>query len=270
MITGPFDGNSDNTIVKVGGQPVTPLAESPRRVVVESPTNVIGPVELSVKEGDKETKGTYRNVGVNLTAPKTSLQKGESTTLKVEVSGLQGITEPIPLHLTKGGVVTMQGGDVQTISINPPDVQSTGIFTTTRTITGVQTGVWIATATVVVFDVCLQDDYNGNSIVLNRDTGDYIFCAGGRALVGAYPISPGPIVFSGRVTLALGSGEDASLIMNKSTITFDQKADDRQVLINLSAGSFPPSGSATVQTTNPKRTFTITDRDTRNNTCACK
>lgn len=268
VITGPFDGKSDNTIVKIGGQPVTPLAESPRKVVFESPNNVTGPVGISVDEGGKETKGTYRNVGVNLTAPKTSLQKGESTTLKIEVSGLQGIKEPVPLHLTKGGVVTMQGGDAQTMSIKPAEVQSNGTFTTTRTITGVQTGVWNATATVVVFDFCLQDDNNGNSIILNRETGDYIFCQGPSSLVGANPISLSTIDSPGGNLPDLRR-DTADYVRRSGTITAAE-FNFGGGHIHLQIDDYTHTGNATVQTSNPKRTFTITDRDTRNNTCACK
>ena len=269
VITGPFDGNFDNTKLTIGGQPMTPLAESPRQVVVQSPSNLTGPAEISVKEGNKETKGTFRSVGVNLTAPKTSLKKGESTELHVEVQGLQGIAEPVPLHLTKGGVVTMQGGDSQSMSIKPSEVQSNGIYTTTRTITGVQAGVWTATATVVVFDFCLQDDNNGNTLIFSSETGDYRFCSFAPGL----NIAMASIDTVGGGNLAdphLDTGHYDDLTMNKSVITFEHNNGDRRVLINLSSGSFPPSATATVQTTNPKRTFTITDRDTRNNTCVCK
>jgi hypothetical protein len=192
-IIGPFDGNSSNTELNwtrprsavqdfekntenvSGGFGL--IAESPRKAVFTAPNSVTGPMELHLTEGKTQTTSNYRNVGVNLTAPKTSLLKGESTELHVEVNGLQGITQPIPLHLTKGGVVTMQGGDVQTIRIPPSDVNAYGTYTTTRTITGVQAGAWIATATVVVFDVCLQDDKTGDRLQFNSTTGDYIFCA---------------------------------------------------------------------------------------------
>lgn len=274
QISGPFDGNSNNTTVKIGGQSITPLAESPRQVVFQSPTNVIGPVEISVKEGDKETKGTFRNVGINLSAPKTSLTKGERTTLTVTVEGLTGITQPVPLHLTKGGVVTMQGGDVQTMSIKPSEVQPNGTFTTTRTITGIQAGVWEATATVVVFDVCLQDDNNGNSIMLSRNTGDYIFCPGRSSQVGSSPISLTTLGVGGAVShgLALRAPNvaDSSLIIIPPVFTFEYNGPDRQLVVNLDWVHFPAAGSATVQTAKPVQKFTITDRDTRNNVCPCQ
>ena len=266
VITGPFDGNASNTTINGSGLPrsaqdssgLQVIAESPRKAVFIAPTDITGPIDLHVTEGKTQTTGTYRNVGVNLSAPKTSLLKGESTTLTIQVSGLQGIAQPVPLHLVKGGVVSMQGGDVQTMSIKLAEVQSNGTFTTTRAITGVQAGVWSATATVVVFDVCLRDDNNGNSIILNRETGDYIFCSGAK------PISLSTMDFSGGASPQTGSRVEVN--SKGGIFTLEHNASDRRVLINLSG----ISGTATVQTTSSKQKFTITDRDTRNNTCACK
>jgi IPT/TIG domain-containing protein len=297
VITGAFDGNSDNTIVTVGDQTLAPLAESPRRVVFESPSKVTGPVGISVKEGGAETKGPYRNVGVNLTAPKTSLKKGESTELRVEVQGLQGITQPIPLHLTNGGAVTMQGGNTQTMSIKPSDVQSNGIYTTTRTITGVQAGLWNATATVVVFDVCLQDDTNGDLLTFSSTTGDYIFCQSRSGPAGPNPItvstlnflgtdfSGGARVPAGDVNQSGGSPanpvniEPGASITRTAAITvgdFNYKIGYIHVQIDDYSHTGNASGYVYQQITVPsnaspkKINFTITDRDTRNNTCACK
>ncbi len=43
-VSGPFDGNIDTTAVKIGGSDVEVLAESPRKVVVQSPRDVVGPL----------------------------------------------------------------------------------------------------------------------------------------------------------------------------------------------------------------------------------
>jgi hypothetical protein len=297
VITGPFDGSFDNTKLTIGGQPMKPLAESPRKLVVESPTNVTGPVGISVNEGGKETKGTFRNLRVDLTAPKTSLLKGESTELHVEVQGLQGIKEPIPLHLTNGGAVTMQGGNTQTMSIKPAEVQSNGIYTTTRTITGVQAGVWNATATVVVFDFCLQDDANGDLLTFSSTTGDYIFCQGRSALAGPNPIalstlnflgtdfssgvrvSAGDVNDSGRsATIPVSIGPGASITRNGAITVADFNYKPGYIHIQIDDYSHTGSASGYVyqpptvpSNAGPKKiNFTITDRDTRNNTCACK
>src|SRR5260370_40050365 len=135
-------------------------------------------MDISLEEGKRETKGTFRNVDLKLTAPKTSLKRGERTELHVEVSGLQGITQPVPLTLESTGVITMEGGNYQPLVIQPSQVGADGRYTTTRGITGVQAGVWGATATVVVqpFDICLQDDNNPGTVILfNSFTGDYKF-----------------------------------------------------------------------------------------------
>jgi hypothetical protein len=214
--------------------------------------------------------------------------KGESTTLKIEVSGLQGITEPVPLHLVKGGVVTMQGGDVQSMTIKPAEVQSNGTFTTTRTITGVQAGVWNASATVVVFNTCLEDDGDPLRVLLfSVTTGDYIFCPGRGSVAGTKPnalstLNFGGSDFTGGVRVAAGDvndsggrgadlvsiGPGASMYKNGAVTVADFNYKPGYIHVQIDA--FNHTGNAMVQTTKPKQTFTITDHDTRNNTCSCK
>ena len=201
-IIGPFDGNSQNTKlnwVKVrsavqdfekntenvsGGFGL--LAESPRKAVFEAPKNVTGPIEITLKEGAKETKGTCRNVGVDLSAPKTNLLRGEHTTLKIQVTGLEGLKAPVRLTLESHGVITMEGGMFQPIVIQPSQVGADGRYTTTRGVTGVQTGVWSSTATVVTqpFNIVLRDPDPPQTILINSFTGDYAFCGPGHKLTG--------------------------------------------------------------------------------------
>jgi uncharacterized delta-60 repeat protein len=94
------------------------------------------------------------------------------------------------------------------------------------------------------FDRCLQAD-SGNLFLFNSTTGDYLFtdCLG--------------VTVSGRGTV----------IIKGSIITLQHYAFDRRVTASLdvSAGK----GTATVQLFSPARTFTISDRDTSNNTCSC-
>jgi hypothetical protein len=201
-IFGPFDGNSSNTTLNFnavrsavqdfekntenvsGGFGL--IAESPRKAVFTAPTNVTGPIELHLNEQDIKVQGNYRNVGVNLRAPKTNLLKGERTTLTVQVTGLQGISQPVPLTLDSRGVITMEGGSYQPLVIQPSKVGADGRYSTTREITGVQTGSWTATATVVTkpFDIVLRDPSPPQTLLLNSFTGDYVFCGTGPKLTG--------------------------------------------------------------------------------------
>jgi len=264
VITGPFDGNSANTTINASAMRTNVqdfekntenvsagfglLAESPRKAVFSSPENVTGPIQITVNEGGKQATGTYRNVGVNLTAPKTSLLKGEKTELRVEVNGLQGITQPVPLTLESRGVITMEGGPYQPLVIQPSQVGADGRYSTTRGITGVQAGGWGATATVVThqFDFCLQDDsVPTTAILVNSFSGNYIFTApGGTSLSG-----------NGVVT------------QNGCIISLTDSRSDRRVQVQLDPCVH--SGSASVQTVSPKIKATITDRNTADNTCSC-
>ncbi|MEE9251773.1 MAG: hypothetical protein V3U74_00245 [Thermodesulfobacteriota bacterium] len=141
-IEGPFDGDFDTTGVEIGGEEVDILAESPRKTVVLSPKDVVGPTTIKLTEGDVTVSGTMHNLRVRLSAPKTKLLRGEETTLGVNVSGLEGITEPVMLNLYNETpeVVNMEGGNAQTISIAPGDVGTEGVYSFERTLLGVQTG----------------------------------------------------------------------------------------------------------------------------------
>lgn len=279
VVTGPFDGDSSNTNLDfdlkpqmvsefAAGLEYELRAESPRKAVFEAPSNVTGPIGVNLKEGNVETKGTYRNVGVNLTAPKTNLLKGEKTTLTVQVSGLEGIKEPVPLTLECKGVITMEGGIFQPLVIQPSQVGADGRYTTTRGITGVQTGGWEATATVVTgrFNVWLQDDSDPNRLFhFNSFTGEYIFaCGGGSCRGSAGGTSSQPPTGSSEppppVTLT-GTGRPK---MKGCIITLSHNAPDRRVFARLDACT--KTGDASVETPSPKTNSNITDKNTTDNT----
>jgi len=302
-ILGPFDGNPSNTTLRYGpvGSSlqdfekgpedvsggfglIRPLAESPRKVVLEVPANLIGPIELNVKDGSNQATGTHRNVGVRLSAPKTNLLKGEKTILTTEVSGLQGITKAVPLTITSTGVITMEGGPFQPLMIEPSQVNTSGLYTTTRKVTGIMAGGWGATATVVTgrFNARLQDDTDPNRLFhFNSFTGDYIFACGGGSCrpggstggtqTGGTPDKPGettlpggtdppPVVPPPPVTLT-GTGKPA---MKGCIITLSHNAPDRRVFARLDACT--KTGDASVETKSPKANFNITDKNTTDNT----
>lgn len=268
IITGPFDGNSANTTLNwiaarstvqdfekntenvSGGFAL--LAESPRKAVFTAPSKVTGLIQLELKEGAVQTKGEYRNVGVNLSAPKTSLIKGERTTLTIQVSGLEGIKQPVPLTLESRGVIMMDAGNYQNLVISPQEVTG-GLFTTTRGILGQQTGGWLATATVIVnrYDVCLQDDSGEGKLTFNSFTGEYAYL---------------PVV-SDLATNATGNTIQGTgkLTMKDCTITLEHSATDRRVMGQIDQCT--KTGTATVEILPARMKFTIRDRNTVDNIC---
>lgn len=202
-IRGQFDGNSSNTNVNVEVLNVNLLvdviAESPRKSIVANPSKLIGPGKINVDEGGRTHSAPFRNIGVGLSAPKTSLLKGEKTEMRVEITGLAGIAQPVPMTLSASGVVTMSGGPFQQITIKPSDVTS-GSYVTTRTITGLQVGGWGAVATVIVreFEITVQDDTDPRlRLMWNSFTGDYRFTGNkpGEILTGKGKVSAKDCVF---------------------------------------------------------------------------
>jgi len=203
-IKGVFDGNSSNTNVKIEvlnvNLPVDVIAESPRKSIVANPPNLIGPGKIDIDEDGRIHSSPFRNIGVGLSAPKTSLIKGEKTEMRVEVTGLAGITQPVPMTLSSSGVVTMSGGSFQQINIRPNDVSPGGAYVTTRSITGLQAGGWGAVATVIVreFDITVQDDVDPRlRLMWNSFTGDYRFTGNkpGEIVTGKGKVSAKDCVF---------------------------------------------------------------------------
>ncbi|MEW6131283.1 MAG: CSLREA domain-containing protein [Acidobacteriota bacterium] len=95
------------------------------------------------------------------------------------------------------------------------------------------------------FTLCLQDDSNGNVLLVNSTTGDYLFtnCNG--------------VIFSG-----IGA-----IISRGCTVTLQHYAADRRVLAQIDTCA--KRGTASIQWLSQATTFSIIDRSTTNNTCAC-
>ena len=149
-ISGNFDGDLSNTSCEIGGKAAAPLAESPRKSVFQNPADVTGMTNINLREGNTEITQDFRSVGVNLSAAKLNLLKGETTDLQIKVDGLQGITDEVPLNLNCSGSANMQGGNIQNLQISPDEVQADGSYSQTRNLVGVQTGNFNVNATVLL------------------------------------------------------------------------------------------------------------------------
>ncbi|NNE66960.1 MAG: hypothetical protein HKN33_10390, partial [Pyrinomonadaceae bacterium] len=157
---GSFDGDLTNTELGVGGKKANPLAESPRQSVFQSPRDVIGPTDLEFREGNTRIKQNFRNIDVKLTASKLKLMKGETSRVSLNVSGLQGIEDEVPLHISCTGSADMQGGNIQNLQISPAQVNGEGQFLQSRALVGNKVGNFNVTATVL---------FNAGPVVLNNN-----------------------------------------------------------------------------------------------------
>jgi len=149
-VGGPFEGDFNNTKIKVGDQTAQFLAESPRKVVVRSPANLTGPATMEVNEkGKVVARSNYQSISVRLSAEKLNLIRGEQTILTATLSGLNGVTGPVSFQLTNATpwTVRMEGGESQIVTASP-EYFTGGVFTAKRTLTGVKAGGFSINAVV--------------------------------------------------------------------------------------------------------------------------
>lgn len=104
------------------------------------------------------------------------------------------------------------------------------------------------------FDLCLQDDSNGNLLQFNSTTGDYLFtdCRKGITLRGTGAVTNDP--YGCKVNL-----QDTGPI---------PKRPDRSVLVQVNRCTH--AARASIQIFSSGSSFSITDSDITNNTCACR
>jgi uncharacterized delta-60 repeat protein len=104
------------------------------------------------------------------------------------------------------------------------------------------------------FDLCLQDDSNGNLLQFNSTTGDYLFtdCRKGITLRGTGAVTNDP--YGCKITL-----QDAGP---------NTKRPDRSVLVQVNRCTH--AARASIQIFSTGSSFSITDSDITNNTCACR
>jgi len=137
-----------------------------------------------------------------------------------------------------------------TVVCSPPSGSSFSVGATPVTCTATFPGGVTATCSfkVTVFDVCLEDDRSGDTLLFNSFTGDYQFtsCNGDPALTGR-----------GRITRV---GCSTKLV------------DGTRVSATLDhcPGSSLSKGSAIIRRTPIGPTSNITDSNTNNNACACR
>ncbi|MBP9664102.1 MAG: hypothetical protein KBD94_05730 [Pyrinomonadaceae bacterium] len=147
-ITGPFDGNSSNTQVTVASQKGVILAESRRKMILRTPGNLTGPVQVTATDNGKTTTGQMRILNLQLTSAKTKLTRGEETKVHMEIKGIKGETRNVPVRVVTSGTANMQGGNQQDITITPSQIGTDGTFVRDFTLIGTSTGAFSVTATV--------------------------------------------------------------------------------------------------------------------------
>ena len=143
-VTGPFDGNAENTKCTVNNEEAIILAESPRQCIIEFPPDVKGPSAITISEGGKTITQNINGVDYTIAAGRMNLLKGEKTYIDVNISSLQNLQENATLSLENitTNIVAMAGGNVQVIPILPESVSGVGTFYKRFIIQSLKTGTF--------------------------------------------------------------------------------------------------------------------------------
>lgn len=147
-IGGPVSGAPDATRVTIGGRDAPFLAQSPRKTLVRAPTDVVGPTEIRIERDGAVAEAPFRVLAVQVSADKLDLRRGERTTLHLEVGGLAGLDEPVPLSLTNRSpeVVRLGTAEVERLTIRPQDVAADGTYRLDRPILSLRSGAFAVNA----------------------------------------------------------------------------------------------------------------------------
>lgn len=151
-VTGPFDGDvADSDHVSVGGKQALTLAQSTTSMVVLNNSDFVGRTRIELREQGRVVSGDYRNLSVGIAVTKPTTSSGEASMLTVNVGGLEGLSEEIPLVLENrsAAIVRMERGEKESLTIRPADVRPGGTVTLTRKLMSLRPGAFSIHATVI-------------------------------------------------------------------------------------------------------------------------
>jgi hypothetical protein len=147
-INGNFDGDIATTRCFLDGKDMEILAESPRQSFVTMPQASSGQHNITVQEKGRSTERKVSAVNMDLSATRTDLLKGQTSTLTVALSGLQGLSSDATITLTNTSpsTISLSGGNTQTITVSPSQVSNNGGYTQNFTAQSLATGAFSVNA----------------------------------------------------------------------------------------------------------------------------
>lgn len=210
-------------------------------------------VNCSVKDAAGNMASCTFTVTVNDTEAPTITCQADATTVPPASCPIAVTSPPVTFTVNAsdncpGVTFVCKDQNNQVVTSGMPFPMGTTSVTCTATDTSGNT----ATCSFIVsaFSFCLQDESNpGNSVLVNAQTGVYVFCCGGT-------------------TVASGTG---TLTTRGCIGSIDNTKGDRQVHIqwDTSANSGNGAGTAFIQKLSSKVVCQITDKNMSNNTCQC-
>lgn len=210
LIFGPFDGDTNNTRADFGGKDAVVLAETPRGCVVQIDPSYVGPRKLILNEAGEQITKIVVLPRLTLSAPKTSLARGERTKLTVRVTGLEGLgasTYPIAIELTNRSPSVIEIEDPVNFGIESKDVRG-GQWSRTIEVHALGQGAYVVTG--LIHAVPLHDAKRGMSVTEFNH-----FLAGLRVMLAGRVQELEALVARGRVSAELQARVDRTKVAER-------------------------------------------------------
>jgi hypothetical protein len=127
-INGDFPGDISEVKVTMDNAPVDIIAGNETELFFQAKDIEPGIHELALEYGDVQAIERVNLVDYSLQTEKSTLNRGESTYLDVNVAGLEDIKEPLVLELQNQSQATvfLEGGNSQIVEIIPKEVAEKG------------------------------------------------------------------------------------------------------------------------------------------------
>ncbi len=141
-ITASCDGDLLNNSIIINNKNVPILAESKSGVFFKAPKDVNGRSQLQFTNEGETVESTVNVLGLDLSVGRTNLLRGETTNLSIDISGLEGLENDVPITISNNSTsnITLEGGNVQQLIINPTTDTASGDYSNSLLIRALQRG----------------------------------------------------------------------------------------------------------------------------------
>ncbi len=140
------NGSLAYSYVSINNKDTEILAASETTVFFKTPSDLSGKAPFNYKNDSTNLDEEVNVLQLNLSAGKLNLSRGETTKLNIEVSGLDGLDEEVPITITNKSPsnISLEGGNNQEISIQP----DADVYRINQTIRATQGGSFSVSVTI--------------------------------------------------------------------------------------------------------------------------
>lgn len=154
-IIGRFGGATDSSQVFFDTIPGELLCVTNSMAFVRAPTDA-GTKSLLVREGNRDFVSEIDIYVVHMALSRESMERGSKSRLEVTVSGPDKLDDSLELTLENRSpeVISLRGGDQQTLTISPDDWNPVSGFTVELDVDARQVGAYTVVADLAFLDPC--------------------------------------------------------------------------------------------------------------------